>query len=140
MRSLGRVEFLGGSVRVIIACGHYAAQLIRMSMFACPDRIQPAGSKAKVALFGSFGDGKAIVDPYYVRNSLELVPDQVINAYVSLGLTHARSLREAPRGSRNATSNVCHIPMVFSKSLDIRARLRSCRTDVYNERCCCKGR
>ncbi|GAA5832844.1 hypothetical protein JCM3766R1_007065 [Sporobolomyces carnicolor] len=28
-------------------------------------KVQPKGSKAKVALFGSFDDGKDIVDPYY---------------------------------------------------------------------------
>ncbi|GAA5894813.1 tyrosine protein phosphatase LTP1 [Sporobolomyces salmoneus] len=28
-------------------------------------KIQPKGSKAKVALFGSYDDGKDIVDPYY---------------------------------------------------------------------------
>ncbi|KAL8287585.1 hypothetical protein RQP46_003443 [Phenoliferia psychrophenolica] len=29
------------------------------------ERVRPKGSKAKVALFGSYGDGKIIDDPYY---------------------------------------------------------------------------
>ncbi|KAM0754944.1 LMWPc-domain-containing protein [Meredithblackwellia eburnea MCA 4105] len=29
------------------------------------ERVRPKGSKAKVALFGSYGDGKVIQDPYY---------------------------------------------------------------------------
>ncbi|KAM0792779.1 hypothetical protein ACM66B_002549 [Microbotryomycetes sp. NB124-2] len=32
-------------------------------------RIQPTGSKAKVAMFGEYGDGKPIRDPYYGGNS-----------------------------------------------------------------------
>ncbi|GAA6061103.1 hypothetical protein JCM10212_006134 [Sporobolomyces blumeae] len=28
-------------------------------------KVQPKGSKATVALFGSFGDGKEVADPYY---------------------------------------------------------------------------
>lgn len=29
------------------------------------ERVRPADGKAKVALFGSFGDGRPIQDPYY---------------------------------------------------------------------------
>lgn len=40
-------------------------------------KVQPKNSKAKVVLFGSYGDGKEIVDPYYVRCCYSLDPGAV---------------------------------------------------------------
>ncbi|KAK4056234.1 Low molecular weight phosphotyrosine protein phosphatase [Microbotryomycetes sp. JL221] len=42
-------------------------------------RIQPKGSKAKVAMFGDYGDGKQVQDPYYgPKNGFETCYEQCV--------------------------------------------------------------
>ncbi|KAK4703043.1 low molecular weight phosphotyrosine protein phosphatase, partial [Phenoliferia sp. Uapishka_3] len=58
-RQLERADF--NEFDVIVGMDH--------SNMSNMERVRPKGSKAKVALFGSYGDGKVIEDPYYGGNN-----------------------------------------------------------------------